>query len=259
MSSSTPRTTADSLKAAANDLQLGSGTLSLIKSCNRLGKLDENRAKKLCEQLAQLEVEWNYTNDCCMSRAHKTAEMMKAQGCEVKKYWIFSKGWPFEKEEDSLVPDPKIVNSFGIPVQWSFHVASMTTVTRNDGTEMPMIFDPTLGRCPLTPSEWEQIVTQGKKAGAYTEITDSIPYMQNTREGHTKDSKNWSWWNPVTWWNALTSRYEEDPNFERTAEHLADHKREYQLQLENYYQKGGAQLLPHLGIKLYPPTNLPKK
>lgn len=101
-----------------------------------------------------------YPDDGCYARAHEMCRLMRLQGIEAEKIWIFG----------SL--NPATSNHPGCAVSWWYHVAPTLLVSTVAGTEKRVI-DPSLMGGPTTENDWRN--RQADPAATF-EYTDQRPF-----------------------------------------------------------------------------------
>lgn len=116
-----------------------------------------------------------YPDDGCYARAHEMVRLMRLQGFEAEKVWIYGSLHPVAASH----PD--------CTIGWGWHVAPTLQVQTASGIEKRVI-DPSLMTGPVTPDAWR--ARQGDP-GATLEYTDAIPFWSKY-SGYTPDDVNYS-------------------------------------------------------------------
>jgi hypothetical protein len=172
---------------SASDLSSG----KVICPKKKKSILTEKEAQALFDTLAkEPHIPYDYPVDCCYTRAHEMCRIMKENGVESQKYWLFDKDWGTSGVTPSLQPKDKtgkavtFPDSSGTPrpVKWVYHVAPIVKVRKSDGTVEDRVMDPSISDEPLTTDEWSKIM--GDPAGAYAETSSSDAYFQNKKHGY---------------------------------------------------------------------------
>jgi hypothetical protein len=101
-----------------------------------------------------------YPDDGCYARAHEMVRLMRVQGIEAEKVWIYG----------SL--NPATTSHPDCEVGWGWHVAPTLQVQTAGGIEKRVI-DPSLMTGPASPDDWR---TRQDDPGATLEYTDATPF-----------------------------------------------------------------------------------
>jgi len=150
------------------------------------------------ENLAsQPQIPFAYVNDCCTARAHEMCRIMKANGLRPRKVWNYGHGWRLNNPRATLRVETNSVPA-GF-VTWSYHVAPIVRVKRDDGSTKEMVFDPSLFKGPVTIDEW--VTTQ--------EDQTSVQHRHGAR---------------YIWFNFLNGEQLTDTHFARTREMFRHHR-----------------------------------
>ena len=104
-----------------------------------------------------------YPDDGCYARAHEMLRLMRLQGIEGEKIWIFGN------------LNPATVNHPNCNVGWWYHVAPTLQVNTASGVEKRVI-DPSLMTGPATSDSWR---TRQNDPAATFEFTDARPFWPN--------------------------------------------------------------------------------
>lgn len=112
--------------------------------------MTKEELKKLWDEIQKDEdVPWEYTRNCCQSRAHRMAEIANKLSLEVKKVCVE----PSNGAIRPVGPDGKPLRypgELGEIIVWDcFHVAIIVEVEISDGTTEEWVIDPAL--CPEGP------------------------------------------------------------------------------------------------------------
>lgn len=105
-----------------------------------------------------------YPDDGCYARAHEMVRLMRLQGIEGEKIWIYA------SSDSSLAPATS--NHPDCKVNWWYHVAPTLQVTTSSGTEKRVI-DPSLMSGPATADAWR---TRQNDSAATFKYTDAQPF-----------------------------------------------------------------------------------
>ncbi len=176
--------------------------------------LSETEAQEIFNILAkESHIPFDYPPDCCYSRAHEMCRIMKENGVECRKYWLYDKNFGSSSVKSSLAP----VDSYGNPVvfpdysgnnqpvTWVYHVAPIVKVRKADGTVEDRVIDPSISSKPIRKDEWENIM--GSPVGSYSEESSSDAYFQNKKNGY----------------------YQSDPTGKKTDKQFGVHKKDRNL------------------------------
>ena len=108
-----------------------------------------------------------YPDDGCYARAHEMLRLMRLQGIEGEKIWIFA------SSNSNL--KPATVNHPDCSVSWWYHVAPTLQVNTAAGVEKRVI-DPSLMTGPATSDAWR---TRQNDPAATFQFTDARPFWPN--------------------------------------------------------------------------------
>jgi hypothetical protein len=114
-----------------------------------------------------------YPDDGCYARAHEMIRLMRLQGIEGEKIWIYA------SSDSSL--EPATSNHPDCKVNWWYHVAPTLQVNTTSGIEKRVI-DPSLMTGPATANDWR---TRQNDPAATFQFTDAQPFFPN---GTTDDT-----------------------------------------------------------------------
>jgi Glutaminase len=112
-------------------------------------------------------ITFNFPDDGCYARAHEMIRLMRLQGIEGEKIWIFA------GSNSDL--NPFAATHPNCEVNWWYHVAPTLQVNTSSGIEKRVI-DPSLMTGPATQQQWKD--RQNDPAAKF-EFTDATPFWPN--------------------------------------------------------------------------------
>jgi hypothetical protein len=99
---------------------------------------------------SQVDIPFDYPDDCCYSRAHRMCHLLLGKGIQAAK--VFNYGHGFDQDKMTLrVDTPNNPKGF---VLWFYHVAPFVSITTNRGAPARYVIDPSLCKLPVPIAEW---------------------------------------------------------------------------------------------------------
>jgi len=136
--------------------------------------LSTAEAQALFDELSKLDyIPFDYPVDGCFARAHEMCRIMEERGMATSKIWNYA--------------DTSVLSVPGTPfgdITWGYHVAPIVNVKGDDGITRQMVFDPSLGKSPMTFGDWQK--AQAGPGGQRLETTDSQPFYYKPSDVHDR-------------------------------------------------------------------------